>query len=114
MSLETVMKFNAKWHNAVAAVMEGSSFPTPWLKPGHADPFSVVPITSDYELYLAGHAVRAWFPGCQFETHVHRGYAYYYSVLVGDKRLATAELLRKNESVELGELYGFCDTDTVS
>lgn len=114
MSLKTVMKLNAEWHNAVAAVMEGSEFPAPWLKPGLAGPFSVVPITSDTELYLAGHAVRAWFPGCQFETRVHRGYAYYYSVRVGEEPLATAELLRKNDAVELGELYGFCDADTVS
>ncbi len=112
MSLKTVMKLNAEWHNAVAAVMEGSDFPAPWLKPGLAGPFSVVPITSDTELYLVGHAVRAWFPGCRSETNVHQGYAYYYSVLVGDKRLATAELLREGEAVELGKLYGFCDAHT--
>lgn len=114
MSVATVMKFNAEWHYAVAAVMGGSKFPTPWLKPEIAGPFTVVPITSETELYLAGHAVRAWFPGCQFETRVRWGYAYYYSVLVGEKPVATAELLRKNDTVELGELYGFCDGDTVS
>ena len=33
MSLKTVMKLNAEWHDAVAAVMENSDFPAPWLKP---------------------------------------------------------------------------------
>ena len=37
MSLKTVMKLNAEWHDAVAAVMENSDFPAPWPKPDLAD-----------------------------------------------------------------------------
>jgi hypothetical protein len=56
MSLVTVTKLSADWHEAVAANMSGpsSEFPEPWCPGGVSGGFDIVPIIRSANLYREG------------------------------------------------------------
>jgi PcfJ-like protein len=59
MSLKTVMKLSADWHEAVANSMDGPdlAFPSPWFPAATIGDYQIVPIETAAELYREGHAM---------------------------------------------------------
>jgi len=59
MSLRTVTKLSADWHEAVANNMDGPqhAFPDPWLPATRLNGHEIVPITNSADLYREGHAM---------------------------------------------------------
>ena len=109
MSLATVTKLSADWHNAVAANMTGpnSEFPEPWCPGGGLGGFDIVPITSSAELYREGkllHHCAGTYAG-----QVHSGECYIFSVRKDGAPLATLQLVRSEAGVAIGQLRGACN-----
>jgi hypothetical protein len=109
MSLRTVTKLSADWHEAVANNMDGPdlAFPPPWFPAATIDDFEIVPIETAAELYREGrcmhHCVGA------FGDDVRSGELYIYSIRRDGAQVATMELLRNGRGVSLGEIRGPCN-----
>jgi hypothetical protein len=109
MSLKTVTRLSAEWHEAVAAKMDGpdAAFPPPWYPAAKAGDFDILPIENSAELYREGaamhHCVGTYVNGVQ------SGECYVYSVRYTDKRIATFALVRRAVSTELSEIRGPCN-----
>jgi hypothetical protein len=95
MSLRTVTRLSAEWHEAVASHIEGPEyvFPTPWypatkLKGG----YEIVPIENSAELYREGAAMHHCVG--TYADEVRNGHSYIYSVRRGGERVATAQFDR--------------------
>ena len=94
MSLRTVMKLSADWHEAVANNLDGPqySFPKPWLPATRLNGYEIVPIANGADLYREGAAMRHCVGS--YGSLVTRGDCYIYSVREDGKRVATAEIIR--------------------
>ena len=110
MSLRTVIRLSAAWHEAVANNMVGPNyeFPEPWCGAGSAGNYEIIPITNSGDLYREGHAMHHCV-GTQGDL-VRLGSAYFYSVRQRNERTATLELLRHGGSVWMGQLRGPCNS----
>jgi hypothetical protein len=109
MSLLTVTKLSADWHEAVAANMTGpnSRFPDPWCPGGLSCGFEIVPITTSADLYREGklmhHCAGAYAGG------VHSGGCYVFAVRKDGASVATLELVLAGGGVTIGQLRGPCN-----
>jgi hypothetical protein len=109
MSLLTVTKLSADWHDAVAANMAGpnSEFPEPWCPGGTCSGFDIVPITSSAGLYREGkllhHCVGT------YAEKVHSGECYVFSVRKNGAPVATFELVQREARAAIGQLRGPCN-----
>jgi hypothetical protein len=106
MSLATVTKLSADWHEAVAANMTGRDFefPEPWCPGGTSGGFEIIPITSAAGLYREGklmHHCAGTYVG-----QVRSGHCYIFSVQKDGAPLATLQLVRIEADVEIGQLRG--------
>jgi hypothetical protein len=109
MSLATVTKLSAEWHDAVAANMTGpnSKFPEPWCPGGRSCGCEIVPITTSADLYREGkllHHCAGTYAGS-----VHSGGCYLFSVRKDGAPIATLELVRGKAGVAIGQLRGACN-----
>lgn len=110
MTINTAIKLNEEWREALAKEMQAkySIFPAPWLPPAVIGPYTITPITHCADLYREGHATRYW--GIGNHTHeIAAGTASFYSIRKNQERIGTLKLVRKGDTVELGEIYGFLD-----
>jgi hypothetical protein len=109
MSLQTVTKLSAEWHEAVANNMDGPDhpFPAPWCAAGQSGGYEIIPIASSGELYREGRAMHH----CAgiYEDKVQKGRCYLYSVREKGKRIATLELMRGSNQILIGQLRGPCN-----
>jgi hypothetical protein len=111
MSLVTVTKLSAEWHEAVAANMTGpdSEFPEPWCPGGVSEGFDIVPITSSADLYREGklmHHCAGAYAGA-----VHSGTCYIFSVRKDGEPVATLELVHTGAAVAIGQLRAACNAE---
>jgi hypothetical protein len=109
MSLATVTKLSADWHDAVAANMTGRNFefPEPWCPGGAFGGFDIVPITNSADLYREGklmHHCAGTYAG-----QVRYGDCYIFSVRKDGSPLATLQLVRGEVGVAIGQLRGACN-----
>ncbi|HMF25572.1 MAG TPA: PcfJ domain-containing protein [Pseudolabrys sp.] len=109
MSLRTVMKLSADWHEAVANNLDGPqySFPKPWLPATRLNGYEIVPIANGADLYREGAAMRHCVGS--YGSLVTRGDCYIYSVREDGKRVATAEIIRADGRMVLGQIRGPCN-----
>lgn len=111
MSLATVTRLSADWHDAVAANMTGPDheFPEPWCPGGVSGGFDIVPITNSSELYREGkllHHCAGTYAG-----RVRWGDCYIFSVRKDGAPLATLELVRNGAGVSISQLRGACNAE---
>jgi hypothetical protein len=109
MSLATVTKLSADWHEAVAANMTGpnSEFPEPWCPGGVSGGFDIVPITNSSALYREGKLL--YHCAGTYADRVHWGECYLFSVRKNGAALATLELVHGEAGVAIGQLRGACN-----
>jgi hypothetical protein len=109
MSLRTVMKLSAEWHEAVANNMNGPdrAFPPPWCDAGQVNGYEFIPITTAGDLYLEGRAMHHC--AGTLTGSVHAGARYLFSIREHGERVATLELVRKNDQARVGQLRGPCN-----
>jgi PcfJ-like protein len=111
MSLKTVRKLTAEWHEAIANnITEGEieDFPEPWIDGAEIDAHKIVPITDSRELYLASKALHNC--AATYAQGIGAGRFYLYTVSNGDGRPAVmVELSRTDEGVTLGQVKGYCN-----
>jgi hypothetical protein len=109
MSLATVTKLSADWHEAVAANMTGpnTEFPDPWCPGGVSGGFDIVPITTSSGLYREGKLLHHC--AGTYADRVHSGERYMFSVWKDGAPLATLELVHNEAGVAIGQLRGACN-----
>jgi hypothetical protein len=109
MSIETVTRLNAEWHDAIAANKDGpdAAFPPPWYPAAKAGEFDILPIENSAELYREGAAMHHCIG--TYVQRVRSGGWYVYSVRHADKRIATFALQRCALSAELSQIRGPCN-----
>ena len=110
MSLATVTKLSADWHEAVAANMTGRNFefPEPWCPGGAFGGFDIVPITNSADLYREGKLLHHC--GGTYVGRAHSGECYIFSVRQDGSPLATLELVGHRSGVAIRQLRGACNT----
>jgi PcfJ-like protein len=93
MSLRTVTKLCAEWHEAVASQMDGPEyvFPPPWYPAATIGPFEIVPVESAAELRREGAAMHHCVGA--YGEPVRSGHLCVYSVRRDGKRAATLALV---------------------
>jgi PcfJ-like protein len=109
MSLATVSKLSADWHDAVAANMTtpNTEFPEPWCPGSVSGGFDIVPITSSSDLYREGKLLHHC--AGTYAERVHSGECYMFSVRKDVAPLATLELVHNEAGVAIGQLRGACN-----
>jgi hypothetical protein len=109
MSLFTVTKLSADWHDAVAANMTGpnSEFPEPWCPGGASGGFDIVPITNGAGLYREGRQMHHCVG--TYAGSVHLGRCYFFSVRKDGALVATLELVQREDRAAIGQLRGPCN-----
>jgi hypothetical protein len=109
MSLRTVTKLSADWHEAVANNLDGPqhTFPEPWLPATRRNGYEIVPIAHSTDLYREG-AVMQHCVGT-YADRVMSGDCYIYSVREDGKRVATAEIVRAGNRAGLAQIRGPCN-----
>jgi hypothetical protein len=109
MSLATVTKLSADWHEAAAANLTGpdSKFPEPWCPGGVSGGFNIVPITTSAALYREGK--RLHHCAGTYAERVHSGDCYLFSVRKDGAPVATLALVQHGAGVEIGQLGGLCN-----
>jgi hypothetical protein len=109
MSIKTVIRLSAEWHEAVAANMDGpdAAFPPPWYPAAKAGDFDILPIENSAELYREGTEMQHCIG--TYDKRVQSGGCYVYSVRHAEKRIATFALRRRALSAELSQIRGPCN-----
>jgi hypothetical protein len=109
MSLRTVTRLSAEWHEAVASNLTGPRhvFPKPWLPAATINGVEIIPIDNSADLYREGahmhHCVGTYADGVQ------AGRYYVYSIRRDGERVASAGLVLRGARVELDQLRGPCN-----
>jgi PcfJ-like protein len=110
MSLRTVTKLSAEWHEAVASNLTGPqhTFPAPWFPAATVNGVEIIPIDNSADLYREG----AFMHHCigTYAENVRRGIYYVYSIRRDGERVATAGLVFHGARAILQELRGPCNT----
>jgi hypothetical protein len=110
MSLRTVTKLSADWHEAVAA-SNGShcAFPPPWIPPATINGLDIIPIDNSNDLYLEGAAMHH----CVgiYSLGVVEGEHYIYGIRRDGERVATAALTRRDGRAVLQQIRGPCNVE---
>jgi hypothetical protein len=109
MSLNTVTKLSADWHEAVASHMDGPdlAFPPPWFPAATIGDYQIVPIETADELYREGHSMRHCIG--TYSDEVRSGRQYIYSIHRSGAQVATVALVRNGQTASLGEIRGPCN-----
>jgi hypothetical protein len=109
MSLATITKLSADWHDAVAGNMTGpnSEFPEPWCPGSVSGGFDIVPITSSSGLYREAKLLHHC--GGTYARRVHSGECFIFSVRKDGAALATLELVHSGTGVAIGQVRGACN-----
>jgi hypothetical protein len=109
MSLETVTRLSAEWHDAVASNMTGPqyAFPAPWYPAAKSGTYEIVPIDNNADLYREGAAMHHCVGA--YGDRVTGGQAYVYSVRRDGERLATLALARNEITASLKQIRGPCN-----
>jgi len=106
MSLRTVTRLSAEWHEAVASNLTGPqhTFPAPWFPTATINGMEIIPIDNSADLYREG----AFMHHCigTYSEEVRGGRYYVYSIRRNGKRVATAGLVLHGARAILQELRG--------
>jgi PcfJ-like protein len=106
MSLRTVTKLSAEWHEAVASNLTGPqhAFPAPWFPAATVNGVEIIPIDNSADLYREG----ALMHHCvgTYAENVRRGINYVYSIRRDGERVATAGLVLHGARAILQEVRG--------
>jgi hypothetical protein len=110
MSLRTVTKLSADWHEAVAA-SNGShcAFPSPWIPPATINGLDIIPIDNSADLYREGAAMHHCVGA--YSLSVVEGEHYVYSIRRDGERVATAALARQDGRAVLQQIRGPCNVE---
>jgi hypothetical protein len=113
MSLKTVLRLSAEWHEAVANnVMVGPDhqFPEPWYPAGRVNGFEIVPIMTAADLYREGKAMHHCV--AELSGPAQQGGCCIYSIRDASGRVATLQLGFDpiTRSVLIGQLRGACNS----
>ena len=111
MSLRTVTRLSAEWHDAIASRLDGPQhiFPPPWIDTTHIDGLEIIPIDNSADLYREGAAMHHCVG--TYSTDVRHGRCYIYSIRRNGERLATAAIVRKEGRPVLQEIRGPCNVE---
>ncbi len=109
MSLKTVTRLSAGWHEAVASHMDGPQFgfPPPWYPAANCGAYEILPIDNSASLYREGAAMHHCVGS--YADEVKRGGIYVYSIRRGGKPLATLALARNGRGASPIQLRGPCN-----
>ena len=110
MSLRTVTRLSAEWHEAVASNLTGPqhTFPAPWFPAATINGVEIIPIDNSADLYREGASMHHCIG--TYADEVRGGRYYVYSIRRDGERLATAGLLLDGARAILAELRGPCNT----
>jgi hypothetical protein len=112
MSLKTVTKLSADWHEAVAHDMSGPQFdfPTPWYPAAKIGDYEILPIETSGALYLEGSRMHHCVGN--YADDVRYGVMYVYSIRHNGDRLATLALGRTvSNKASLIQIRGPCNAE---
>ena len=109
MSLRTVTKLSAEWHEAVASNLTGPqhTFPAPWFPAAKVNGVEIIPIDNSADLYREGASMHHCVG--TYAEEVRAGRYYVYSICRDGERLATAGLILIGDRVRLHEIRGPCN-----
>jgi hypothetical protein len=109
MSLRTVTRLSAEWHEAVASKLTGPqhTFPAPWFPAAAINGVEITPIDNSADLYREGTSMHHCIG--TYAEMVRRGRYYVYSIRRDAERVATAGLVLRNARAELDQLRGPCN-----
>jgi hypothetical protein len=109
MSLRTVTKLSAEWHEAVASNLDGPrlTFPAPWFPAVTINGLDIIPIDNSADLYREGAALHHCVG--TYAGEVKNGTHYVYSIHRDGVRVATAGLIRNGSRARLQQLKGPCN-----
>jgi hypothetical protein len=109
MSLRTVTKLSAEWHEAVASNLTGPqhAFPAPWFPAARVNGVEIIPIDNSADLYREGASMHHCIG--TYAEEVRGGHYYVYSIRRDAERLATAGLVLDGTRAKLAELRGPCN-----
>jgi hypothetical protein len=110
MSLATVRRLCADWHEVLAKKEDSKAvpFPEPWFPSASLiNGYQIVPIIDSAELYREGRAMH----NCvgSYDQRVIEGSTYIYGIRDGDKRIATVEIKRSGDKAEIGQMRALCN-----
>ena len=106
MSMATVTRLSAEWHEAVVLKRSGPrvAFPAPWYPAANINGYDIAPIDNSTDLHREGavmhHCVVSYI------NKIMEGKLYVYSVHSNDRRVATFSLRRSTAAVQLDQLKG--------
>jgi hypothetical protein len=109
MSLRTVTKLSAEWHEAVASNLTGPqhALPAPWFPAARVNGVEIIPIDNSADLYREGASMHHCIG--TYAEEVRRGRYYVYSIRRDAERLATAGLVSHGARAKLAQLRGPCN-----
>jgi hypothetical protein len=109
MSLRTVTKLSAEWHEAVACNLSGPqyTFPAPWLPAATVSGLDIIPIDNSADLYREGASMHHCV-GTYAEA-VRAGRYYVYCICRDGEHVATAGLILDGGRARLDQLRGPCN-----
>jgi hypothetical protein len=110
MSVRTVRRLNEQWHEAIATTNHKASkfvIPPPWFPPGEVNGYQIVPVDSVEELYREGREMRNCV--ASYDARIAEGGCYIYSIRLGEKRLATAEISPEGTRPLIRQIAGPCN-----
>lgn len=109
MSLQTVMKLSADWHEAVADNMSGpdAELPAPWFPAGRSGDYEISPIESLASLYREGKAMHHCVG--TYGDAVRHGSLCVYSIRRNGEQVATLALVRNARGVHIDQIRGPCN-----
>jgi hypothetical protein len=110
MSLKTVTKLSADWHEIVANEMDGPDhvFPPPWYPATKSGAYDILPIDNSAALYREGRAMHHCIGS--YGEEIKGGGIYVYSVQREGERVATLALARTpSNGTEVIQLRGPCN-----
>jgi PcfJ-like protein len=109
MSLRTVTRLSAEWHEAVASNLTGPqhTFPAPWFPATTINGVEIIPIDNSADLYREG----AFMHHCigTYADKVRGGRYCVYSIRRDGERVASAGLVLQGFRAELDQLRGPCN-----
>jgi PcfJ-like protein len=109
MSLRTVTKLSAEWHEAVASNLSGPQhiFPAPWLPAATVNGLDIIPIDNSASLYREGASMHHCVG--TYAEEVRAGRYYLYSICRDGDHVATAGLILDGGRARLHQLRGPCN-----
>ena len=109
MSLRTVTKLSAEWHEAVASNLTGPqhTFPAPWFPAATINGVEIIPIDNSADLYREGACMHHCIG--TYAEQVRRGRYCVYSIRRDGEHVATAGLVLQGARAELDQLRGPCN-----